>query len=81
MKSKGHVKQAIKSQTGRSICQNPRIAEIDRILSSTGIEVSKLVLQYPEKADELIKSLEQRNLDLVIEKQSFYTLMDMIKII
>ena len=46
----------------------PRIAEIDKILSSTGIEVSRLILQHPEKADELIKSLEQRNLDLVIEK-------------
>lgn len=46
----------------------PRIAEIDRILSQTGIEVSRLVLQQPEKVDELIKSLEQRNLDLVIEK-------------
>lgn len=46
----------------------PRIAEIDQILSGTGIEITKTILQYPEKSDELIRSLEQKNMDLVIEK-------------
>ncbi|HOA79715.1 MAG TPA: ATP-binding protein, partial [Defluviitaleaceae bacterium] len=46
----------------------PRIAEIDNILASTGIEISKAILQNPEKSEELIHSLEQKNLDLIIEK-------------
>jgi len=46
----------------------PRIAEIDKLLASTGIEISKAILQNPEKSEELIHSLEQKNLDLMIEK-------------
>ncbi|NLK22146.1 MAG: ATP-binding protein [Epulopiscium sp.] len=46
----------------------PRIFQIDKVLASTGIEISKTILQNPEKAEELLKSLEQKNLDLIIEK-------------
>lgn len=46
----------------------PRIAEIDKFLASTGINISKAILQNPEKSEELLYSLEQKNMDLVIEK-------------
>lgn len=62
------VNKKLKAKQDEIYSKIPRISEIDKILSSTGIEVSKLILQSPKKAEELIKSLEQKNLDLVIEK-------------
>ncbi|NLL71146.1 MAG: ATP-binding protein [Epulopiscium sp.] len=46
----------------------PEILQIDQALSSTGIEISKAILQSPNKVTELIESLEKKNLNLIIRK-------------
>ncbi len=46
----------------------PRIAQIDQELSMTGIKISRTVLQSPSEAEKLIAALQEKNMDLTIEK-------------
>jgi DNA replication protein DnaC len=48
--------------------QIPRIADIDRDLAQIGIKISRAILKNPENAQDLLESLEQKHMDLVIEK-------------
>ncbi|WP_058486518.1 ATP-binding protein [Defluviitalea phaphyphila] len=60
--------RALKARQEEVYKKIPRIAQIDELLAKTGVEISKMILKDPLKANELIKSLEQKNMDLLIEK-------------